>query len=325
MVRIAVESTPPDTRPLKEPDPAPILAAVQAAGAVLTGVHDAEALVWLKLGDPGELARVLDAHPRIRWVQLPWAGVEQFAAAGVLDRPVAFTCAKASFAEQVGEHALTLILACHRHLVPQARTAGWHPIDPVSLFRRNVTILGAGGIAQVLIRLLAAFDCHVRVLRRGPGAADPVGTAGAVDPVDGADQTLPVARLHEVLPDTDVLVLALALTPETRGIIGAAELSLLPPHAVLVNVARGGHIDTEALTRAMGEGRIAAAALDVTDPEPLPAEHALWHDDRVLITSHCADGTDFISDMLARRVRTNIERFTAGRALIGMVDPAQGY
>src|SRR5512139_2433355 len=150
LVRIAVESTPPETRPLKEPDPAPILEAVRAAGAELAGVDRANALIWLKLGGPERLAGFLDDNPGIGWVQLPWAGVEHYAAAGVFDRPVIFTCAKSSFAEQVGEHALTLILACYRHLVPQARTAGWHPIDPVSLFRKNVTILGAGGIAQVL-------------------------------------------------------------------------------------------------------------------------------------------------------------------------------
>ena len=291
---------------------AEIEAAVTSAGGVLTSSAEANALVWLSVGDPAPLAAHLDAHPGIEWVQLPWAGVENFAAAGVFDRPVTFTCAKASFAEQVGEHALAQVLALYRHFVPQARTRGWHEIEPLSLFRKRVTVLGAGGTARSLIRLLQPFDCRVRVLRR---SAEPLGDA----------ETLPMSQLHAVLPETDVLVLALAMTPETRGVVGAAELALLPPSAVLVNVARGAHVDTDALTKALSNGVISGAALDVTDPEPLPDGHPLWDMDNVLVTSHCADSFEFVTEQLAARVRENVGRFGRGEPLDGLVDASAGY
>ncbi|MFI9011764.1 D-isomer specific 2-hydroxyacid dehydrogenase family protein [Actinosynnema sp. NPDC053489] len=315
--RVAIE--PRGTLPVPRADDgasarraAAIEAAVTAAGGVPTPAAEANALVWLSVGDPAPLTAYLDEHPGIEWVQLPWAGVENFAAAGVFDRPVTFTCAKASFAEQVGEHALAQVLALYRHFVRQARSRRWTEVEPVSLFRKRVTVLGAGGTARALIRLLEPFGCRVRVLRRS-GA--PLGDT----------ETLPVSELPAVLPETDVLVLALALTPQTRGIIGAAELALLPPSAVLVNVARGAHVDTDALTEALANGTIAGAALDVTEPEPLPDGHPLWDLDTVLVTSHCADSFEFVTDQLAARVRENVGRFRRGEPLDGLVDGSAGY
>ncbi|MEO3782389.1 D-isomer specific 2-hydroxyacid dehydrogenase family protein [Actinocorallia sp. B10E7] len=285
--------------------------AVERGGGEVVPLPEADALVWLLPGGPEPLMEVLDAHPRLRWVQLPWAGVEHFTE--VLSRPQAFTCAKGSYAKQVGEHALMLALACLRDLVRHARAPHWNPIDPRSLGGLNVTILGGGGIATELVRLLQPFGCRVRVLRR------------SATPLEGADETLPVSELHAVLPSTDVLVVALALTPETRHIVGAPEFALLPPGAVLVNVARGPHVDTEALLKALDAGRLTAAGLDVTDPEPLPDDHPLWGHDQVLITSHCADSSEYVATMLCERVAENVRLFAAGEPLVGLVDPAAGY
>jgi phosphoglycerate dehydrogenase-like enzyme len=286
--------------------------AVREAGGSIVPVSDANGLMWLD-GDPAPLAVLLDANPEISWVQLPAAGVEAFASAGLFARPVTFTCAKGSFAEQVAEHALMLTLACLRQLVAQARDRTWHPVEVISLRGKRVTILGAGGIAEVLIRLLQPFECHIRVLRR------------RAEPVEGANESLPTTELHAILPETDVLVLALALTPETRQIIGQKELDLLSTDAVVVNVARGAHIDTEALTVAARDGWIAAAGLDVTDPEPLPSDHPLWSLDNVLITSHCADSTSFVTNRLGERIRDNVGRFCREEPLVGVVDVAFGY
>ncbi|MBB0232227.1 NAD(P)-dependent oxidoreductase, partial [Streptomyces calidiresistens] len=278
------------------------------------GPGEAAGLVWLTPADADALNRLLDAHPGIGWVQFPWAGVEKLVANGVTDRPIVFTSAKGLFAEQVAEHALTLALACLRSLAVQARTPRWHSIDPASLFRRRVTVVGAGGTARELVRLLAPFGCEVRVVRRSAG-----------EPVAGAARTLPVPALPEVLPDTDVLVLALALTPGSRQLIGARELAALPSHAVLVNVARGAHVDTDALVAELRRDGLAAAGLDVTDPEPLPEGHPLWSDPRVLITSHCADSAEFATRVLCGRVARNVANLRAGRELEGRVDPALGY
>lgn len=290
-----------------------LAAAVTGAGGRLVEPVDAQGMVWLSARGASALAAVLDTHPGISWVQLPWAGVENLASAGVLNRPVTFTCAKGAFAGQVAEHALALTLATLRNLVHQARTPTWHSLDPRSLHGARVTILGGGGIATELLALLAPFGCRVTVVRR------------RAEELPGASRTLPVARLHDVLPHTDVLVLALALTPDTRTIIGERELDALPSHAVVVNVARGAHLHTEALLQALKNDTIGGAALDVTDPEPLPDGHPLWADPRVLITSHCADSADYVVDRLSRRVASNVRRLSEGRELEGVVEPGEGY
>ncbi|MCW2876470.1 MAG: D-isomer specific 2-hydroxyacid dehydrogenase family protein [Sphaerisporangium sp.] len=287
--------------------------AVRSGGGSVVPLAEADGLLWLVPGHPERLQQTLDDHPRVRWVQFPWAGVEKFAASGVFHHPAVFTCAKGSFAGQVGEHALLLTLACLRNVARQARTPRWTPMPPRSLHGRSVTILGAGGIAEELVRLLRPFDCHIKVIRRRP------------DKVEGANETLPRSALAAALPGTDVLVLALALTAETAHIVGAAELARLPAHAVVVNVARGAHIDTGALVQALEAGRISAAGLDVTDPEPLPEGHPLWSDPRVLITSHCADSPEYVMRMLCERVEHNVLRLRAGLPLDGVIDPAAGY
>ncbi len=288
-------------------------AAIRRGGGTVVPPGEANGLVWLISRDTAGLRRVLDENPGIAWVQLPVAGVDSFISSGVLDHPATFTCTKGAFAGQVAEHALLLALACLRHLVTVARRPSWKRVEPTSLAGRSVTILGAGGITEELIRLLAPFNCKVRVLRRRP------------EPLAGADETLPTSALHTVLPDTDVLVLALALTPQTRHIIGAAELALLPAHAIVVNVARGPHIDTDALVKALNEGEIAGAGLDVTDPEPLPDSHPLWSDPRALITSHSADSIAYVREMLAQRVEENVAHLLAGETLTGIVDVEHGY
>jgi phosphoglycerate dehydrogenase-like enzyme len=143
--------------------------------------------------------------------------------------------------------------------------------------------------------------------------------------VAGAARTVSVDELDDVLPGALVVFLALALTPQTTGIIGAKELDRMDDRAWLVNVARGRHVDTEALVAALGAGAIAGAALDVTDPEPLPAGHPLWGRANCIITPHTADTIEMVRPLLADRIRANVTRFAAGEPLIGVVDPIAGY
>ena len=176
-----------------------------------------------------------------------------------------------------------------------------------------MTILGGGGIAQELLRLLAPFGTTATVVRRGP------------KPLAGAARVLTTAELPAALPEALVVFVALALVPETVHVIGEKELSLMGRHAWLVNVARGRHVDTLALVEALGAGRIGGAALDVTDPEPLPDGHPLWSLPNCLITPHTADTEEMIRPLLAERIKQNVERFAAGLPLLGAVDPAAGY
>ncbi len=219
--------------------------AVAAGGGKMVELGEQpDALVWLDPGDVTGLSDWLVRAPDARWVQLPFAGVERVAEAGLLDHERIWTCAKGSYAEPVAEHALALALAGLRHLPARVEARSWGIPAGTSLYDQKVTILGGGGIATALLELLAPFRVEATVVRRRP------------DPVPGAAHTLPVTELHDALPGALVVVLGLALTPETTGIIGTRELELMDETAWLVNVARGGHVDTD------GPGRRPAAGGD---------------------------------------------------------------
>jgi phosphoglycerate dehydrogenase-like enzyme len=287
--------------------------AVQDAGGVPAAADaPADALVWLDPADPQGM-RVAADKTGARWVQLPNAGIENFAAAGVLDPATVWTCAKGAYAEPVAEHALMLALAGLRSLPERITARSWGEPAAVSLYDERVTILGGGGITASLLPLLAPFRVEATVVRRS-------GTA-----VPGAARTLPTERLAEALPDALVVFVALALTPETVHIIGARELAAMRPGSWLINVARGRHVETGALLAALDSGPIAGAGVDVTDPEPLPDGHPLWSRPNCIITPHTADTWEMIMPLLAERVRVNVAHFAAGEPLEGGVDLAAGY
>jgi phosphoglycerate dehydrogenase-like enzyme len=292
--------------------------AVRTGGGEVVDVADAEALVWTDAGYDGQaaggpeaLAEVLTERPDLRWVQLPWAGVEPYA--DVLDDARIWTAGKGVYAKPVAEHALTLALAGMRDLKRHATAQDWGDQSGISLLGGKVTIFGGGGITDELLKLLAPFGCAVTVVRKHP------------DPMDGVERVFGFDERYEALRGADVVFLALALTPETTGCIGEIELELMEPHAWVVNVARGQHIVTDELVIALRGGVIGGAALDVTDPEPLPPGHALWSLPNCLITPHTANTEDMAVPLLSERIVENVRRFAAGEELIGRVDPALGY
>jgi phosphoglycerate dehydrogenase-like enzyme len=287
--------------------------AVRAAGGVPAGADSAaDALVWLAPRDTAGLRAAL-AATGARWVQLSSAGIENTAGAGLLDADRVWTSAKGVYADQVAEHALMLALAGLRQLPERITARSWGRPGGDSLFDERVTILGGGGITASLLPLLAPFRVAATVVRR------------VSDPVPGAARTVPASGLAAALPDAKVVFLALALTPETQRIIGAEQLATMRADAWLVNVARGRHVDTGALVAALTAGSIAGAALDVTDPEPLPDGHPLWGQPRCIITPHTADPAELSDAEFARRITDNVSRFAAGQPLLGLVDPAAGY
>lgn len=131
--------------------------------------------------------------------------------------------------------------------------------------------------------------------------------------------------LHGALEGALVVFVALSLTPETTGIIAKAELELMGPRAWLVNVGRGRHVVTDDLVDALRSSTVAGAALDVTDPEPLPAAHPLWHLPNCIITPHTADTPEMVRRLLADRIAENVVRLADGRPLLGLIDPVAGY
>lgn len=307
---------------LPEPGPITILpsprasiadAIVAAGGAVEPLSAATRGLVWL--GGPGaDLSAVLVAHPAIGWVQLPLAGVENYAEAFAGNSDLIWTSAKGSFAEPVAEHALALTLGVLRQLPEKSRSTSWaHDKQGISLYGRNVVIIGAGGIAIELMRLLAPFEVSVTIVRR------------SADALEGADRTVSSDRLLEVLPDADVVIVAAAATAETAQLLGATELAAMKPTAALVNIARGRLIDTDALVAALESGHLWGAGLDVTAPEPLPDGHALWSAPRCVITSHAADTDEMVEPLLAERVTANTAAFLGANGFVGIVDARAGY
>ena len=287
--------------------------AVRAGGGELVDPVDAEALVWTDVADPDGLSDLLERYPGIRWIQLPWAGVEPYAAAGVFDHEHVWTCGKGVYAEPVAEHALALALSGMRELQRFARARSWGEPGGISLVRGRVTIFGGGGTTRHLVRFLQPFGCDITVVRRHPSD------------LEGVDRTLDFERRYEALAGADVVVLALPLTPETRHVIGHVELELMEPHAWLVNVARGEHVVTEDLVVALRGDVIGGAALDVTDPEPLPDGHPLWDLPNCLVTPHTANTEDMAQPLLSARIEENVRRWAEGRELVGVVDPDLGY
>ena len=290
--------------------------AVVDGGGEVVELEHAEGLVWMAPRGADELRRLLSRAPRVRWIQLPWAGVEEFARLGVFADDGSgrqWTCGKGVYAEPVAEHALALALAGLRSFPDRVRASSWGRQSGVSLYDAAVTILGAGGITERLVELLAPMRTRVRVVRRDAGR-----------PFPGAARTVGLDDLDSALAGADVVFLALALTPETERVIGAAQLARMESHAWLVNVARGRHVDTDALVEALRDGRI-SAILDVTDPEPLPEGHPLWESPNCIITPHTANSLEMGLPLLAKRVTENLRRYAAGEPLIGLVDLDAGY
>jgi len=294
-----------------DPRPRMIEAVRAGGGVVVTDPADAEGMVWVAPRDPSELGATLSAGPGISWVQLPFAGIEPFH--GHLDPDRVWTSGKGVYSEPVAEMVLGMLLALMRDLTGYARATSWSEPAGRNLGGAHITVLGGGEITRALVALLAPFRCHVTVLRR------------QAEPFEGAERTGSLADLHGSLADADAVVIALALTPETRHVIDEAALAAMQPHAVLVNVGRGGHIDTDALTAALAAGKLGGAALDVTDPEPLPDGHPLWSEPRCLITPHVGNTPQMGAPLLAARVQDNVARFAQGRPLLGPVDVAAGY
>jgi phosphoglycerate dehydrogenase-like enzyme len=285
--------------------------AIADGGGQLTDLADCEGIIWADPRAPQALEEALERAPSVRWIQLPFAGIENFV--HLVDHEHLWTCGKGVYAEPVAEMALALGVAGLRGLNTYVRATEWTGPAGRNLLGGRVTILGGGGIAESLVRLLQPWDCRITVVRR------------QVVDMPGVDSVVASEQYRDALPGADLVVVAVPLTPTTRHMIGTRELAMMEPHAWLVNVARGGHVVTDDLVDALERGVIGGAGLDVTDPEPLPAGHRLWGLPNCIITPHVGNTPEMARPLLAARVRENVRRFAAGEPLIGPVDPNAGY
>jgi phosphoglycerate dehydrogenase-like enzyme len=284
---------------------------VIAGGGHIVEPGDASAIVWTAARNASGLREILDVHSHLEWVQVPFAGIENFVP--ILDDDRIWTCGKGVYAEPVAEHALALALAGMRNIAAYSRASQWSGPTGLNLLGATVTIVGGGGITESLVRLLTPFNCNITVVRR------------TVEDIEGVDTVVGQENLVDALVGADVVFLALALTPETVGLIGRPELEVMEPHSWIINVARGGHIVTDDLVWALKNNVIGGAALDVTDPEPLPESHSLWSLPNCIITPHVGNTPEMAVPLLSARITENVKRFINDEPLVGLVDVRNGY
>ena len=290
--------------------------AVRAGGGELVAPADATALVWTDPRDSRGLVNTLEGSG-IEWVQLPFAGIESFFAAGVIDPRLTWTCAKGIYGPACAEHALALMLAAARRLHVHARAKTWSRLGLESpeyrLRGTTVVVVGTGGIGRALVPMVGPLGMRV------------IGVNRSGRRLEGAERTVPVEELTSVLGDARFVVVAAALTDQTHNLFDKEMFGAMSSSAWIVNVARGGLIDTDALVTALETGELAGAALDVTEPEPLPDGHPLWDLDNCIITPHVANTWAMAGQELPHLVRRNVAAFAAGEPLEGLVDPELGY
>ena len=302
---IAVE---PSTRPAMH---AVMVEAVEAAGGTVVPIEQASALIFADPAAADAFPNIIGAGPGVEWIQLPYAGIETFQ--HHLDHDHTWTCGKGVYAPPVAEWIMAALLTAFRDIPRYVRASSWPEQDGKNLLGAKLTVLGGGGITESFMELIGPWGCDVTVVRR------------STDPVPGAARTLTTDRLHEAVADADAVIVALALTDETRNIVDGETLAAMRSDAWLCNVGRGGHVVTDDLVTALREGVIAGAVLDVTDPEPLPDGHPLWELDNCVITPHVGNTPEMGLPLIADRVRVNVGRWIAGDELIGPVDVGAGY
>lgn len=279
--------------------------------------------------------RLLVRAPHLTWVHSATSGVERALTPAALARDVLVTNARGVFSRPIAEHVLLMILAVSRHL-PQLlelqRERTWQPLEGRELRELTIGIVGYGSLGRSVASLASAFGSRVIAMRRRPDASDarpardPGVDDGDVFPFEPRlDRMVGPDRLHELLSESDVVVLAAPLTPETEGMIDEAAVASMKRDAWLINVARGRLIDDTALIRALRENRIGGAALDAFRDEPLPQSSPYWELSNVILTPHTAWSSARVLDRSIDLFCDNLVRFSRGEPLRNIVDPTAGY
>ena len=265
---------------------------------------------------------VIAEAKRLKFLQAVYAGMDSLLADPRFPKDIILCNASGAFGTAISEYVLTMVLMLYKHMGLYRDNQNQHlwqdegrQESPVG---KTLLILGAGDIGTAAARLFRPFGCRIIGMRRVARACPPE-----------FDEIITQAGLDAALPRADIVVGALPNTPSTANLLSRERLALLKPTAVVINVGRGSLIDCEALAEALQSGRLLGAGLDVTDPEPLPAEHPLWSCRNALITPHITGGSfghlkateDYIYDLC----RDNLARYRDGKPLRNVVDPRTGY
>jgi phosphoglycerate dehydrogenase-like enzyme len=263
---------------------------------------------------------LLERAPHLRWVQTQGAGVDGLLFPDLVASDVVLTSEKGHVGPHLAEQAFALLLALTRGVAQAVRHPGrWDQRMALreaswELTDKTMGLVGLGGTGRAVAERARPFGCRLLAVD-----AEPVPAPPGVEAVWGLD------RLDELLAASDVVVVCAPLTPATRGLFGRRALARMRPHAVLINVTRGGIVDGDALVEALEAGRLGGAGLDVTPQEPLPPEHPLWRLPNVVITPHVAGGSPLRQDRVVDLFCANLGRFRAGAPLEGVIDKRKGY
>lgn len=262
---------------------------------------------------------IRDVAPRLKWIQLTSAGADRLLNSGFIEEGIIVTTVSGLHATPIGEYVLTAILMFAKGMprTMRAQVRGeWSRFAPTELRGKTVGIVGMGHIGEEVARLAKAFGCRVIATRR---------SVAERSSTDCCDELMPAAQLPRLLGESDYVVLCVPLTAETRGLVGETELRAMKDTAVLVNIARGPVTVEGDLVRALQEGWIAGAALDVFDQEPLPQGHPFWTMENVIVTPHISGGTEIYNRRAVEIFADNLRRYLRGEPLRNVVDPARGY
>lgn len=272
-------------------------------------------------GSSVPFAEIWRRAPRVKWVHSLAAGVDKLLVPELIDSPVPVTNARGVFKRPLAEFAVLGMLYFFKHvrrLVENQRARRWDEFLVDWLPNKVMGIVGYGEIGRECAMLAKALGVKIHATRRKPELSHS-------DPL--LDRIFPLASLNEMLAEIDVLLAAAPLTPDTRHMLGDAQFRVMKPSAIVINIGRGPVIDEQALIRALQEKRLAGAALDVFETEPLRPDHPFWDMENVLISPHCTDRTrdpDWL-DLTMQCFIDNFHRYVNGQPLENIVDKKAGY
>jgi phosphoglycerate dehydrogenase-like enzyme len=253
----------------------------------------------------------LEHAPMLRWVQASSAGIDSFVRSNGLDRsPIAFTTAAGIHGQPLAEFVMWAMLSAAKNYPiarEQQRANLWRRFHSNEVQGSSMLLVGVGGVGRNVAKLARAMGVRVVGIKRqlaGVSASDL-----------NLDALVPLSEIDAVLPDANHVVLACPLTPATEGLLNRERFDRFSPQTTLINIGRGRLVDTNALLSALDDGRVGTAVLDVTDPEPLPADHPLWTHERVIIFPHSASTSVKENERLVTLFLDNLDRFIRGQPL----------
>lgn len=295
---------------------APNAQVIYCLAAEVTKEQIQEANIIIGNVDP----KMIQGSKNLRWIQLNNAGTEGFCELGVLAKETMLTNATGAYGMAISEHLIAMLFALQKRLdvyQDQQRRHHWEKQSHMMVTENSqILVIGLGDIGSTFARKMKALGASVTGIRK----------SNAPKP-DYVDAQYTMEHLPDLLPKADIVAMSLPGYEKTRHVIGEKELQCMKNHAILLNVGRGSAIDSMALAKALQEGWIYGAGLDVTDPEPLPEDHPLWEAPHCIITPHVSGGyalPETLEKILDLAIG-NLERYEKGETLKNLIDFSTGY